>query len=120
MTSTLPQREAVARIKEQIASLIREDASIDIHFDITNADHMADDIMALVATGLFDLETSLPSRFEQLLEERRDLIRKSDLTDPEKYRLVALNRVADAVRGGKVVTEDEVEALMAAPLANQV
>jgi hypothetical protein len=50
MTSTLPQREAVARIKEQIASLIREDASIDIHFDITNADHMADDIMALVSS----------------------------------------------------------------------
>jgi hypothetical protein len=50
MTSNLPQREAVARIKEQIASLIREDASIDIHFDITNADHMADDIMALVSS----------------------------------------------------------------------
>ncbi len=73
-----------------------------------------------VATGLFDLETSLPKRFEDLLAERRDLIRKSKLSSDEKFRLAGLNRVAHAVRSGSVNTADEVEQLMVAvPAAGQ-
>lgn len=67
-----------------------------------------------VATELFQLETSLPSRFEELLQERRDLIRRDDLSEGEKYRLLALNRVAHAVRSGSVTTEADMERLMAA------
>lgn len=67
-----------------------------------------------VATELFELETSLPARLEELLRQRRDLIRKVELNEKEKVRLLALNEVAKAVRTGSVSTEAEVEQLMAA------
>ena len=67
-----------------------------------------------VATELFELETSLPRRLEELLKERRELIRKDDLSDAEKDRLFALNEVARAVRTGSASTEADVERLMAA------
>ena len=66
-----------------------------------------------VATTVFDLETSLPSRLEKLLEERRDLIRKIDLTVDEKGRLLQLSRVALAVQSGSIQDESDIELLMA-------
>lgn len=67
-----------------------------------------------VATELFDMDTSLPLRLEELLKERRDLIQKAELTDGEKLHLVRLNDVARAVRTGRITTEAEVEQMMAA------
>lgn len=67
-----------------------------------------------VATELFELETSLPMRLEEMLRERRELIRKDELNDEEKARLLALNEVARAVRTGSATSEADVEQLMAA------
>jgi hypothetical protein len=69
-----------------------------------------------VATGLFELETSLPTRLEDLLRERRDLLRKDALSGVEKERLLQLTAVANAVRGGATPTEQEVEQMMAAAM----
>lgn len=67
-----------------------------------------------VATGAFELETSIPKRFEELLAERRDLIRRDDLSSDEKYRLAALNRFAHGVQSGSLSSDAEIEQLMAA------
>lgn len=66
-----------------------------------------------VVTGLFEMDSSLPKRFEELLLERRDLIRKDALTSPEKYRLADLNRFAHAVQSGSANAEAEFEKVMA-------
>ncbi|MGA9580760.1 MAG: AAA family ATPase [Allosphingosinicella sp.] len=65
-----------------------------------------------VMTGAFELETSLPLRFEALLAERRDLIQKGDLSPPESDRLTELSRFAHAVQSGSVSMEADIEQLM--------
>ena len=73
-----------------------------------------------VVTGLFELETSLATRFEALLRERRSLLQRRDLASSEKYRLLSLNRVAHALQGGAHITEAELESLMAGDVQDGV
>ena len=73
-----------------------------------------------VVTGLFELETSLATRFEALLRERRSLLQRRNLNSSEKHRLLGLNRVAHALQGGARVTEAELESLMAGDIQDGV
>ena len=66
-----------------------------------------------VVTVAFELETSLPSRFEALLAERRELIQKGDLDQAESDRLQHLHRFARAVQSGSLDVMPDIEKLMA-------
>lgn len=65
-----------------------------------------------VVTGAFELETSLPSRFEAILAERRSLIQQDSRTKEEEARLAELNLFAHAVQRGSYDVEGDIEKLM--------